>query len=315
VCTGVIHIGASSFYSCIVEDDRSFTVFDDERIPNAKGRGRTYPELLAKVEEAIARFKPNRDTLTSCVVTSPVPVNRHSGLVGLAPSIQALQDKNLRRDVLHLIQKQLAMKLPIIIENDANAAALRSYQFGVSNGIDYFFHVRLSTGMGGAVVLNGRLFGGATGMAGEIGHVTLQPYGYNCGCGNIGCAETLIGGNALLRSLADHENLAVTNSHFSDILNASDEKLIPVRSELEDMGVYLGIALSSAANLLNPMAISLSGPLLDCNNILAEIANREFRQRVCPGLECRILLDVPTDSDHALAGLAVSRTYLSESGD
>jgi len=83
--------------------------------------------------------------------------------------------------------------VPVIVENDANAAALGEQMIGVAKQVDNFVYLNASVGLGAGLIIGGKLYGGAGGFAGEVGHITLEPNGLLCNCGNRGCWETLVG--------------------------------------------------------------------------------------------------------------------------
>jgi predicted NBD/HSP70 family sugar kinase len=88
--------------------------------------------------------------------------------------------------------------VPIIVENEANAAALGEHMLGVTRRVDNFIYLSAGVGLGGGIVIGGKLYGGVGGYAGEVGHMTLVPDGPQCNCGNRGCWETLVGPTAIL---------------------------------------------------------------------------------------------------------------------
>ena len=167
--------------------------------------------------------------------------------------------------------------------------------------------MRVSTGIGAALFLNGSLYVGSRNLSGEIGHVTLQAWGRRCGCGNQGCAETLIGGAAFLDILKVQSPSDVpTGCNFVDIAQGANPPTEAVRAELATMGTYLGIVIASAVNLIGPELVLLSGPMFDPNGILLREAKQEARMRFCIGMECELLLDdFPGYRGHALSALSV----------
>lgn len=163
--------------------------------------------------------------------------------------------------------------LPIFIENEANAAALGEYYFGVARGKDSFIYLSAGIGLGGGVIIDGKLFRGSSGYAGEIGHMTIDPDGELCGCGKRGCWETKVGPRAVLsrvrKILADGapsliNNLSGNNLNgitFNNVVDAAKMGDSVAVDALKDVGKYLGIGVVNLINIFNPELIVLGGAL------------------------------------------------------
>jgi glucokinase len=178
------------------------------------------------------------------------------------------------------IQERLGK--PIILENDANAAALGEKWVGAGTDVDDLVLLTLGTGVGGGIVAGGRILHGFVGMAGEIGHITVNPTGNPCGCGNRGCLEkhasaTAVTGMARMMQLGD--NLSAREVY--DMAEAGDRQAQRI---FENMGEALGIALATMINLFNFPLYLLSGGVLAgwdrfAPAMLAEVERRSFTYR------------------------------------
>ena len=148
----------------------------------------------------------------------------------------------------------------VILENDANSAALGETWMGAGRGVQDLVLLTLGTGIGGGIVIGGRVLHGAQGMAAELGHITVSPNGYPCGCGNRGCLEkhasaTAIGAMARLMKLGDN----LTSQEVFDLATAGDERALAI---FRAMGESLGIALASLINIFNfPLYLLSGGPI------------------------------------------------------
>ncbi len=167
------------------------------------------------------------------------------------------------------------LKVPVALGNDANVAALGEQRAGAGKGMKDVIFVTLGTGVGGAVIINGRLHAGATGKAGEFGHVVVDPQGHPCGCGKHGCVETFSSGPAIAREYG-----APTPQAFERAA-AGEEKAIQV---LKRAGEALGTGLASAVMAVDPEAIIVGGGLASGNSeafgIYLEAAQEALWQRV-----------------------------------
>lgn len=152
------------------------------------------------------------------------------------------------------LQERLGM--PVRIQNDVNACALAERAFGTCRGVDDFLWVTVSNGIGGALVLNGRLYEGYGGYAGEIGHVCVQPGGQRCGCGNHGCLEAEAAGPAITRMYRERTGTQLPADQIAQAAKAGDAQAAEVFAA---SGRYIGQALACAANLLNPRLVVLGG--------------------------------------------------------
>ncbi|OEU96622.1 ROK family protein [Streptomyces oceani] len=154
---------------------------------------------------------------------------------------------------------ELTVPLPVTLDNEANYGALAELWLGHSQVPSDFVHVSAEIGIGGAVVLDGRLLRGVRGFAGELGHVPVRPSGRECPCGGRGCLEQYAGEGALLRGAglpypSDDDPIAL-------LAERAAEGHRTTRRALREAGTALGIALSGAVNLLDPGAVSLGGAL------------------------------------------------------
>lgn len=195
------------------------------------------------------------------------PVDARRGQVLLSHHVPGWEETPLRDRL------QAEFGAPAAIDNDANAGALGEWRFGAGQGCESLLYVTISTGIGGGWVLGGRVWSGADGMAGEIGHAVVRPGGAACVCGKSGCLEAEACGTAIARdareavrrSLAEGERLlvlaggdvdAITARHVAQAAGAGD----PLAQALLDQAArMLGAGLGSAINLMNPQRVCLGG--------------------------------------------------------
>ncbi len=170
-------------------------------------------------------------------------------------------------DDLHLADAlSERLRLKVVLENDATAAAIGEHWLGSSSGIDNSVFVTLGTGVGGGLILNGQVYRGVDGTAGEIGHICVEPEGLSCGCGSHGCVEQYSSATAIVRmagELMRHDSTSPlskrANFTSEDVYNAAAAG-DPVSLEtFRQMGRYLGIALAGLVNVLNPELIVIGG--------------------------------------------------------
>jgi glucokinase-like ROK family protein len=174
--------------------------------------------------------------------------------------------------------------LPVFVENEANAAALGEYYFGIARGVRNLIYLSAGVGLGSGIIINGKLFRGSNGYAGEVGHMTMDPNGELCGCGKRGCWETMVGPRAIVRrvrralengsqslipSLVEGDLSRIDVSAVVQAAQAGDQV---ARTALEEVGVCLGIGISNLVNAFNPQMVILGGALsLACSFLLPAI--------------------------------------------
>jgi glucokinase len=164
------------------------------------------------------------------------------------------------------------------LENDANAAAYGEYWRGAGRGCDSMVLLTLGTGVGGGLVLHGELWRGADGMAGEIGHVTVEPNGRTCRCGNAGCLETYASATAVVENYRELSGIEEGVS-AEEVGRRALEGDANARQSYREAGRSLGIAFAGLVNLLNPEQIVIGGGVLPAWDLFMPTAEQELRRR------------------------------------
>lgn len=186
------------------------------------------------------------------------------------------------QDLASLLENSLA--LPVKVLNDATAAAYGEFVYGAGRFYDSLLLMTLGTGVGGGIVLNRNLWMGADGAAGEVGHLTVEPDGRPCSCGNRGCLEQYASASAIgdawlkLNRSGDAAELTLAEAarHAAEAAGKGD---LQARAIFEDAGRYLGIVAADIANLLNLEAIILGGGLIGSLSLFKDALLRELHQR------------------------------------
>jgi glucokinase len=185
--------------------------------------------------------------------------------------------------------------LPVVVENDANAAAWGEFAFGAAKDVEHMVCVTVGTGIGGGIVIEGELLRGAHGVAAEIGHMRVVPGGHRCGCGARGCWEQYASGNALVREgRAQAESGSLTAAQMLSVCGITDPAELsgpmitkaatagdPCATELlEDLGSWLGEGLASIATLFDPHVIVVGGGVSAAKDLLLRSAQRAFERNL-----------------------------------
>jgi predicted NBD/HSP70 family sugar kinase len=177
------------------------------------------------------------------------------------------------------------LDLPVRVGNDATLGALAEWQLGAGVGVDDLLYVMLSEGVGAGLVLGGRLHEGATGAAGELGHVTVAPDGQICRCGSRGCLETVVGARALASAIAHTRG---PERSLSDLLALAVDGDPGVRRLLADAGRTVGTALAALCTVLDPSLVIVGGTAADADEVLVD-AVRTTLGRALPPVTSRAI--------------------------
>lgn len=202
-------------------------------------------------------------------------INATGSHVLFAPNL-AWRDEPLKQRLESIID------VPVVIENDANAAAWGEFRFGSAREADDMVLITVGTGVGGGVVVDSRLLRGAYGVAGELGHLRVVPDGLRCGCGNRGCWEMYASGSALLRearelvasgtphgaALADlcgGDPAQLKGNHVTEAARGGDAAAVEL---LADLGTWIGEGAASVAAILDPELIVIGGGVAEAGDLL-----------------------------------------------
>jgi len=225
------------------------------------------------------------------------PVNAAHGIVRLSHHVAGWENFPLRAWL------QEKFNAPASVDNDANVAALGEQRFGAGQGRDSLLYITVSTGVGGGWILHGKLWQGADGMAGEIGHVVVDPNGPMCLCGKRGCVERLASGpylaqrthewltaqpecGKILRELVNGDVSAITAQHVSQAAAQGDEL---AWESLRIAAWALGVGIGNAANLINPQCFILGGGVTKSGEKFWDVVRQVARETALPQVQFDIV--------------------------
>ena len=237
-------------------------------------------ELLAEVSLRLGELASGR-SFSGVGVGVPGPLDAEAGLILNAVNLPGWADLPIR-DIL-----QDSLKVPVLIENDANAAAMGEFLFGAGRGVRDMVYVTVSTGIGGGVITDGKLLRGVRGSAGEVGHMTILPDGPLCNCGNHGCFEALASGTAIARrareGLEKGEKSSLRGQKISTfaISNAVRAGDPFARRIWEESIFYLACGIGNIIAVLAPQRIVIGGGVANVGDLLFLPLREELKKRVC----------------------------------
>jgi len=277
-----VDLGGTKIYTGLA--DTEGRLLSEVKVPTAAENGyiAVVERIASTIGEVCSRAGVSAGTVSAVGVGAPGPLNPETGLIHLAPNL-GWENVPLGNDLQGLIQ------LPVLLENDANLAALGEHRFGTGRGVSDLVFITVSTGIGGGLILNNTLYRGAGFAAGEIGHTVVDPDGPSCSCGSRGCLETLASGRAIGRQAREliasgggrgmltqaggvaDQVTAVTV--FEAATGGDPEALVLVRKAAR----YLGIGIANILNVLNPPLVVLGGGVMESGAMILELINAETR--------------------------------------
>lgn len=286
-----IDVGAGSIKSGV------FAGGSGPAAPALLATARTYDGLLEQLRALIAAAR--RDHGVEAVgVGVPGFISRPDGVIARSPNLRFLDGTSLERDLA------AAVELPLAVENDANAAALGEYRALDEPRPDSFVHLTLGSGVGSGIVLAGRLYRGAGGFAGELGHLLVSGHGRPCGCGNSGCAESECSAAGIVASYREYSpaEQELSSRQVYERLESGDPA---AGRAFRRAGGYLGVLLAQIVYALNPGRISVGGGVASAGEALLAPARAELSRRVTPRAAAGTVLSAARlGNDAGMAGAA-----------
>ncbi len=247
-----------------------------------------FERMLVLLRLAIEKGKSVAGHLFGVAVGVPGMVDQATGTLLFAPN---LKWRNV--PVLALLEQE-SFGAPIFVDNEANMSALGEHYFGAAQGYNEILYLSGNVGLGGGFLRNGQLCRGANGVAAEYGHMTIDPQGELCNCGNYGCWETLVSQNGLFKTIArmlkNGETSILTEQTAGCLERLSIEMIVKAAQAgdplalraLEKTGHFLGLGIASLLNALNPEIVVFGGILSIASDFLFPAMNAEIQKRALP---------------------------------
>jgi predicted NBD/HSP70 family sugar kinase len=227
---------------------------------------------LGLVDDLLAEAGVDRSRVIGAGLGLPGPVDQIEGLIGSSAilpgwvGVAAAEELRSRLDV------------PVSVDNDANLGALGEFTYGAGRGASEMVYLKITSGIGAGLILGGKLYRGWSGMAGELGHVLVDPEGPVCRCGNRGCLETAASTPALLEMLRrSHGEL-----HVQDMLRLAKEGDLGCRRVIADAGRVIGSSVALVFNLLNPQRLVVGGDIAAAGDLLLDGVRESVRLAALP---------------------------------
>src|SRR5882724_10587738 len=277
-------LGGTHLRAATVDENGTIHFRLKQKTPHTADPDEIVRALVQAVRQCETQSKTNGDGIRAVSVVVPGSVNVEQGLVVKAPNVACLDGFRLTAALTS------ELKLPAILENDANAAAVGGMWQGAGHGRRPIVCVTLGTGVGGGIILDGKLWRGVNDSAAEIGHMCVDPFGgVACLCGSRGCLEVYASATAIVR-MAREARPRYSDSllHSGEDLTAEDIYQAGIKGDelalevFRRMGVYLGIGLANLINILNPEMIVIGGGVVNAWELFDKHMHREIGERAFP---------------------------------
>jgi glucokinase len=280
-----IDLGGSKILTAVVNPRGEILSSDESITPATKDREALIQSILDSARRVLKQASVAISEIYAIGVGAAGISNPEAGILFTSPNLPGLRNVLLR----DIVQERLGKKAFLI--NDANAAALGEFYFGAARGARNFIYVTISTGIGGGIVIDGKLYTGAIGAAGEVGHMTIDDNGPICNCGNRGCWETLASGTALAKEAKHRIKEGVRTSILeyaegdvekvtAQVIHSAAQQGDSLAKELiVRTGYYVGVGLANLINIFNPELIVIGGGLSNIGDMLLKPAFKTAGER------------------------------------
>ncbi|MFC1906372.1 ROK family protein [Chloroflexota bacterium] len=241
--------------------------------------------IFSAIDHVFSQINIDLSQLDSISIAAAGAIDFKKGIITSSPNLPGWYDIPLR----NIVKEKYEVNTFLI--NDANAAVLGEHHFGVGQEVNNLVLLTLGTGIGGGIIIDGRLYPGASGSAGEIGHMTIDINGPRCNCGNIGCLETLASGMAVakeaIRRIGQGEESSLGKIVDGVVENITAEKVSIAAQGGDSLAAevilraatYLGVGMVNLVNIFNPEMIIIGGGMVKMGAPLLNLARQVVRER------------------------------------
>jgi glucokinase len=276
-----IDLGGTNIKGGVCDADNALIVRHSIPTEAHAGFDHVFERLVQFVDQAIAKAQLDRDQVSYIGIGAPGPMSHSQGMIYHAPNLPGWENVPLRDRLAE------ATGLPVTLENDANAAAFGEFARGAGQDVSSIVMLTLGTGVGGGVILDGKLWRGTFDNAGEIGHTIIVPRGRPCPCGQTGCFERYASANAvgerLVEAIESGEASALAQRLESDerinsqhVLEAAQAGDALAKRIWDETCFYLAVACVNLQHTLNPQRIVLAGGLINAGAALLDSTTKHF---------------------------------------
>ncbi len=282
-----VDLGGTNIVSAIVNYQGK--IVNHLKVPTLAERGKeaTIKRIIETIHENIVQSSVAPNDIIGIGIGAPGPLDVKKGIINFAPNLPGWRDVPLKK----ILENEFKMK--VVLENDANAAAWGERCFGIGRGVDNLVCFTLGTGIGGGIIIDGKIYHGSNYGAAELGHMTVNKDGPRCNCGNYGCLEAYSSATGIKNRIKnrieegikskflnfDNDNGLLESLRLKLIFETARKGDKLTKGVVEEAISYLGIAIANIANILNPEMVVLVGGITNEGNKLLIPLRREAKRR------------------------------------
>ena len=280
-----VELGGTKIIAAIISDQGQVMARERYLTLADEGPQSVISRILSAIDHLLSLRKIVSSQLNSISIAAAGAIDFEKGLVTSSPNLPGWCNIPLR----DMVKEKYRVSTFLI--NDASAVALGEHHFGAGKGVNNLILLTLGTGIGGGIIINGKLYAGPCGSAGEIGHMTVDVNGPRCSCGNIGCLEMLVSGTAVsreaIRRIRQGERSSLTKIVEGEIENITAEKIGVAAQDGDSLALevilkaanYLGVGMVNLVNIFNPEMIIVGGGMARMGNLLLNPARQVVGER------------------------------------
>jgi glucokinase len=279
-----VDLGGTKIRSAVISQEGKIVAIDNRLTQAYKGFDHVINRLFDAIDTVLRKECMQTGEFSGIGIAIAGVLDSKNGILTSSPNLPDWKNVPLKQT----IQDRLGLDTFLI--NDANAAALGEHRFGAGIGAQDLVYLTVSTGIGGGIIIDDKLYEGSTGSAGELGHMTIDADGPRCNCGNYGCLEALASGTAVARvaierikagkiSILRDMKENITDITAEDVAKAARQEDKLANEIIAGASYYLGIGLANIVNIFNPQVIVIGGGMSKMGGMLIEPAKKIVKQR------------------------------------
>lgn len=291
-----IDIGGTNIKAGLLKDSKLILT---RAMPTARGikKGRLIQAILGIIDKLLISAGINTSRIMGIGVGMPGPINSKRGIVRYLPNIKGWHNVHLRKIL------RAKLKIPVFLDNDANLMLLAEGKIGSAKNLKNVIGLTLGTGVGGGILIDGRLYRGSSFVAGEAGHIPINEKGPLCNCKGEACLERYIGNKYIIEKARQSFGKGISLEELSGLARKGNPRAIKI---WKDAAVKLGIALSGLVNFFNPEAVVIGGGVANAGEIFFKAVRETVKKRAMADSSKAVkILKAKTANNAGILGAAI----------
>ncbi|MHB1335344.1 MAG: ROK family protein [Candidatus Humimicrobiaceae bacterium] len=280
-----------------------------------EGKETVLSKVVSVANEIIDASKISREKLFGIGMSISGIINSYEGVSIFCPNIPGWENYPIK----HIMEKEF--NLPVCIDDSVRCAAVAEKRFGIAKNNDNFIFISIGKGIGLGAFIDGKIYRGSMGLAGELGHITVSEDGPLCNCGNKGCLEAIASGPGILKRAREGIKNGIVTSISKEINNDFENLTVEIISKaanegdkyayylINRTGEYIGIAIAAALNLFGSDLVVLWGGILECGDIILDAIKRTVKMRALEFISKRVRIEKTALGDN-IAALGAAQTFI-----